>query len=381
MDMPNRPGVFTDIPRWIVKSGMTSILLIAIAAAASGALWLFNFTASISMPLVIAFVIGIVVYPLVRIGDRLRLPRQLSSILVILFVGLIFFAAIQLTIMGIINEAGAIGAQLAQSVSDIGAWIGNTLQSFGMSDEAISSLTYSITNTIRDFTLGDIAGQAAGNASSIGQSLVSGIGSVTGALGGIASFILSLFIGTMLLYYLLSDYERVEAWIGSHLHMDPKIGVGIVEDATHAMRAYFTGMTINGAITSVATGIVLLIFQVPLVIPIVLVTFVTNYIPFFGALLAVVFAVLIAFGTKGFMVALLVLAGLLLIQNLIQPIVLARVLGTKLNIHPIVVLALTILGWVLGGLLGTTLAPPLAGMVLKVRRRLKASNVPTEDSA
>jgi predicted PurR-regulated permease PerM len=62
-----------------------------------------------------------------------------------------------------------------------------------------------------------------------------------------------------------------------------------------------------------------------------IVTFVTSYIPFFGAFLAGAFAVLIALGAKGLSVALGMLAITLLasnsLLNLLEPVAFGRTYG------------------------------------------------------
>ena len=67
-------------------------------------------------------------------------------------------------------------------------------------------------------------------------------------------------------------------------------------------------------------------------------TFVTSYIPFFGAFFAGAFAVLVALGAKGLSVALAMLAITFLanstLQNLLEPVA----FGRTLRLHPLNVL-------------------------------------------
>jgi len=62
----------------------------------------------------------------------------------------------------------------------------------------------------------------------------------------------------------------------------------------------------------------------------------------------------------------------LVAQNVLQAIINAKFMGDSLDLHPIVVLAITIIGSIFGGLLGTMLAAPILAMVLRARRRLMA---------
>jgi predicted PurR-regulated permease PerM len=104
---------------------------------------------------------------------------------------------------------------------------------------------------------------------------------------------------------------------------------------------------------------------VPLAGPVAIVTFVTSYIPFFGAFFAGAFAVLIALGAKGLSVALAMLAITLLANNTLQNLLEPVAFGRTLRLHPLVVLLVTTAGTLLFGVLGATLAAPVTAVTLR----------------
>jgi len=365
----NEHPLLEGIPHWIVKGGVTSILVAAMIAAAIGALWLFNYTAPISIPFLLALVLAIIVFPLVRIGDRFKIPRKVSSVIVVFLVILLLWAAVQLTVTGLITEAPKISNQLANSVQTIGNLLDGVLGNVGVTHQQVNEAVTAVTQAIRTTFE---PGSGGADTSGLMQTVVSGIGSLRTAVTGVMSGLFSVLICALLLYYLLSDYERIIDWIATHLGIEPELGVGVVEDTTSSMRDYFKGLAIKCAITAIATGLVLLFAGVPLVIPVVLVTFITGFIPYIGALVAIAFAVLITFGTKGLVTALVVFVIILVIQNLLEQIVFNKVVGDSLRIHPIAVLVVTLFGFTVGGLLGGTLAAPLAAMVMRIFTRLNA---------
>ena len=89
------------------------------------------------------------------------------------------------------------------------------------------------------------------------------------------------------------------------------------------MRRYFLGVTIVAAFNAIVVGIGALVLDVPLAGTIAVVTFVTAYIPFVGAVVAGAFAVLLALGTKGTTAALIMLVIVILANGLLQNIVAA----------------------------------------------------------
>jgi predicted PurR-regulated permease PerM len=90
---------------------------------------------------------------------------------------------------------------------------------------------------------------------------------------------------------------------------------------------------------------------------------VTAFIPIVGALFAGLVAVLIALVTKGFTAALIVLAIIVVVQqlegNVFQPMVQSRGLG----LHAAVVLLAVTLGGSLAGIVGSLLAVPVAAII------------------
>ena len=111
-------------------------------------------------------------------------------------------------------------------------------------------------------------------------------------------------------------------------------GRQIVADTVHSFRGYAWGLTIIGLMNGTVVGLGALLFGVPLAGPIAIVTFVTSYIPFFGAFFAGAFALLIALGAKGLSVALAMLAITLLANNTLQNLLEPVAFGRTLRLHP-----------------------------------------------
>ncbi len=107
--------------------------------------------------------------------------------------------------------------------------------------------------------------------------------------------------------------------------------------------------------------------SVPLAFTIGLITFITSYVPYLGALVSSVFALLIAFGSGGIVPAVIMLVVILVAQNVVQPIIQRQLERNALDLHPIVSFGSTIIGSVFFGILGATLSAPTVAMVRRVR--------------
>ena len=364
---------FAGVPGWLTAGGMGALMLLLCGAGIYAVFYLLKSSASISVPLILAFVVATIAYPLVKLGDKIHLPRAVSAALVVLLVAGIIWAAVQITVMGVIDQAPTITSQLVTGVKGLGNSAGGTLESFGITQTQINTAVNDFTNTVKSGT-GTIDTGAITSSSivaKIGSALLSGVSDIAGFLSSVTGFAFSAFIFAMLLYYLLADYQTIIKWIGDHLGVDKNVGEDLIEDASASLRDYFKGTTLSAVVVALEIGVGLAILKVPLVVPIMIVTFITAYIPFIGAIVASAFACLIALGSGGVTTALIVLALALFVQNIFQSVVNAKILGDSLDLHPLVILSGTILGSIFAGLMGAMFAAPFLAILIRVVKRLR----------
>ena len=121
----------------------------------------------------------------------------------------------------------------------------------------------------------------------------------------------------------------------------------------------------------------------PLAGTIGVVTFVTAYVPFIGAVVAGAFAVLLALGAKGVTVALIMLVVVILANGMLQNIVQPIAFGATLDLNPLLILVVTIGFGSLFGMVGLVLAAPLTSAVVHIAQalgRARAGNLPAPSS-
>ena len=350
------------IPGWMTTAGIAAWLAIGIAAVIGLAGWLFVYSASISIPFLLAMVIGMIAYPLCDWMIIRGIPKSAAAGIVLVALFAIVGVAIWITVGGIISQWPSIQAQLQKGLETLGAemsaagWDISTLQA-NLSAKAESAASTT-------------APAATGLLSSV-------FGALSSGLASIFSLAFGLFIGTTLLFYVLSDFPTMAAWAADHMgSLPPHLGKAIVGDAVRAMRGYFNATTITGLVVSSTIAVAMLLMGIPLAFTVALVTFLTCYIPYFGAIISGAFAFLIALGTTGMTEAIILLIIVLLAQNVLQTVINARVMGDSLGLHPLVVLVVTMLGGIFGGLLGAALGAPLAALLVNAGRRLKSAYEP-----
>lgn len=125
-------------------------------------------------------------------------------------------------------------------------------------------------------------------------------------------------------------------------------------------------------VDGVGIGLIAFLLGVPLALPIGVAVFLASFVPFVGALVTGALAVLIALVYNGPFIALLMLAGVLLVQqvegNVLQPLV----MGPAVRVHPLAVVLAVTAGGLLAGIPGTLFAVPVVAFVNVFVRYLAA---------
>jgi predicted PurR-regulated permease PerM len=139
-----------------------------------------------------------------------------------------------------------------------------------------------------------------------------------------------------------------------------------------ALGGFLRAQTFVAAFDAVFIGLALVIVGVPLALPLIVITFFAAYVPYIGAFSAGAAAVLIALVAQGFTSAVIVLAAIIVVQqvegNVVEPIV----MGRTLNVHPVVIVLGVLVGGVLGGIIGSIIATPLVAAGTGIVNALRA---------
>ncbi len=329
-----------------MRLGISAWMLIGIIVLGVAVYYGLAQISSLVAPLVVAVVMGMLFYPLVDRMAARGIGRGLAAAIVLCALTLIVVFSIYLSIRGIFDQGPEIAAQIEQGWMQVQEWLASVGIDLSRVEEAFSSI-------------GSSAGGAVG-------------GAVAATVSGLGFFAIGVFIGSFILYYLLKDWHHLTAWLAGHAGLPRDLGTGLIDDATTSIRSYFYALTMTSIPIAIVIGVAMWALGLPLAFTIALVTFVTAYIPYLGAIFSGAFATLIALGSGGLTDALIVLAVVLLTQNVMQTLLLTRLSSTQLQIHPIVNLGSTIIGASIAGILGATLSAPFVAMIVAAQRRLAA---------
>jgi predicted PurR-regulated permease PerM len=252
-----------------------------------------------------------------------------------------------LVIGGITGQADEIGARASSAAAKAQGW----LESLGVDESAASGAKARIEEEVPKVI------------STLATGVIHGI-------RGLASLAFCLSLGALSLFFLLKDGPSLRAWVDEHLGVPPTVARTITGGVIRSLRGYFRGVTLVAAFNAVVVGLGALLLDVPLAGTIAVVTFVTAYIPYIGAFAAGTFTVVIALGAKGTTIALVMLVIFVLANGLLQNMIQPFAMGSALDLHPLVVLIVTIGAGCVFGTLGLVLAAPLLSAAAHITRDL-----------
>jgi predicted PurR-regulated permease PerM len=333
--------------RLVRDLGRTSWFLIGIFGLFFGLFLVVAKAQTIAGPVVVASVVAAVFAPLVSRLARHRIPRAAGAALVLLALVALAIAIVLLVIGGITAQRSAISEQASSAADKAASWLKNV----GMNDEGArhtkSGVKSATPKIIATLTKGVVHG-----------------------IKGIASLAFTLSLMALSLFFLLKDGASIRHWVDGHLGVPRPVATTVTGQVIRSLRGYFRGVTLVAGFNAVVVGLGALVLGVPLAGTIAVVTFVTAYVPFIGAFAAGTFAVVLALGSKGITIALVMLVIVILANGLLQNIVQPFAMGSALDLHPLAVLVVTIGAGCIFGTLGLILSAPLVSAAVHINREL-----------
>jgi AI-2 transport protein TqsA len=206
------------------------------------------------------------------------------------------------------------------------------------------------------------------------QDLTSSPSDATGRITTLAATALrtawDLLSGLVLVFFLVllmlleaSDWSRIARRIRPGRESAEGLR-GTVTMIAGKVRQYLYVRTVLGAISAAIAGVWLLLLGVDLVLVWVVLTFLLNYIPNLGSIIAVFPPSLMALVQHGPLRGAIVLAGLAVFEQIIGNYIDPRMQGRRLQISPVVVLIALVFWTWMWGPAGALLAVPMTVTLL-----------------
>ncbi|MEU2350625.1 AI-2E family transporter [Modestobacter sp. NPDC049651] len=298
---------------------------------------------SVVLPVVLGLLFTTVLWPPTRFLRRHGWPPAAAAASVLLLFFIVIGGIIAAIAPQVVGQAEELGSQFAGGVGEVQDWLAGP--PLNIEQDQISNAVDTLVDRVQNNAT-NIATYAYSTATSIGNIL------------------LNLVLALVLAFFFLKDGPRWTPWLAAQT--GPKAAPHIAAlsvKAWETLSEFIRQQALVGFVDAFFIGIGLWILGVPLVLPLAVLTFFGAFIPIIGAVVAGIFAVLVALVTVGFTKALIVLGIVLFVQqvegNVLQPIL----QGRGLNLHAAVVILAVTAGSSLAGIIGAFLAVPVTALV------------------
>ncbi|TMC71763.1 MAG: AI-2E family transporter [Chloroflexi bacterium] len=219
------------------------------------------------------------------------------------------------------------------------------------SDEPINVLGIEISGEVRE-RIGREIGDRASEWSEIAAR------SALRVAGGLVDVIFVLVLGV----YLLASGPAVRRWLLDLVPADRRADAARVEDeGRRVFGSYIRGQLILGLIVGALSAIAYLALGVPYAVFLGVLAGVLELVPIVGPIVAGAAAALVAL-TQPFPLVLWVIAAAIAIQQIENHLLVPRISGQAVGLHPLAALLAVLVGVELAGLSGAIFAVPLTGL-------------------
>jgi predicted PurR-regulated permease PerM len=345
---PSR-GASSQVASWSARALLTA----GGAALVGGALW---YARAAVVPLIVAALVSTQLLPLVDWAQRRGVARGIAIAVSLVGVVVIVAGLAWLFTSQLFGNLGGVGTSISHGADKVIAWLRDNDSWVKHHEEEVRSFLRGILPAAKEAVAG-VFSAALGTLSLAAQA-------VSGA-----------FLALVFLLYLLADGEGVWRWIQERFSAESRERVATAGAAAWgAAGGYVRGIVLVATIDSVVIGIGMLVVGTPHAGTLILLSFVSLFIPILGAWVSGIVIVLVALASQGAALALVMGIFILVAQQLDSMFVTPLVYRRTVNLHPIVTLTGVIVGTQLMGIIGAFLTVPMIAIGWGVWRSLEQAD-------
>ncbi len=303
------------------------------------------------IPLAVALLLSALLAPAVGWLLRARLPRSLATFLVL------------------IGGLAAVGGTLTLVVSEF--------------IEGLPQLTENASQGVRQIQDWARTGPLHLSDSQVDQAITkaqnwlnANTAQLTDATLNFGTTVFELLAGAVLVlfstFFFLRDGRKIWRFLVRLFPVNARWQLSDAGEASWAtLGSYVRATVLVAFIDAVGIGLALVLLEVPFAFPLAALVFLGAFIPIVGATISGAVAVLVALvDNKTWVTAALVLAAVILVQQVEGHILQPLIMGRAVAIHPLVVIIGIAVGAVLSGIVGALVAVPLIAVLNTGVRRL-----------
>jgi len=350
VDTADQADLNAGVPRGLQIAAAWSWRVILVVILLWGIVWLVRYLSEVFIAVAVAILLTALMLPVANLLKKWGLPRAAATAITVL--GAVASIVGVLIVIG--GQIAGQGAELSTNVvngfNQLSRWLNNGpltewLRNGPLHVNAAWLDSSTWVSRITDFLKasgGAIAGYAAEFGASVGH-----------FLAGLALALFSLF-------YFIFDGRGIFSFV---LNFVPRASRDRVDQAAvrgwRSLSSYVRATILVALTDSIGVLIVALILGVPVAPALAALVFLGAFVPIVGALVSGFVAVLVALVALGWVQALIMLGGVILVMQVEGHVLQPFLLGRAVKLHPLAVLISIAIGIIVGGIVGALLAVPL----------------------
>jgi predicted PurR-regulated permease PerM len=345
-----------QVPYGVDLAAAWSWRFLVIVGAAGVVLWILGQLTLVLVPVLVALFIAALAAPVVHAMANV-VPRGLATLLVVLALLGIVVLMIVFATQQVVDGATDLADQVVAGLDKIREWLrdGPLHATDKQIDDAIQSMQDVVVSSNQEL-----------------------VGRVTDVGAAISNLVAAFFVALFATFFFLSDGQRIWLWV---VQIFPRAAR---ERADASGRVAWLSLTqfvratvLVAAVDAIGIMIVAAILKVPFVAAIGVLVFLASFVPLIGATLSGAVAVLVALVDQGPVVALIMAAGVIGVQQVEAHVLQPFLLGRMVSVHPLGVILAVGCGILVAGILGALLAVPLVASVNAVVTYLASEPPPS----
>ena len=315
-----------------------------------------RYLSEVVVPVTVGILLTALLVPVTNALQKTRLPRGAAA-------GITVIGTIVL-ITGLLT---LVGTQIASQFDKLSTQVGEGVQqlrdllriNFGLTEKDITDSLNKLRDTVMN---GGALGQRAAEVGTTATHVIAG-----------------LFIALFCLFFFLYQGPQIWTWV---VRLFPRHAREKADSSGRkawvSLTAFVRATIIVAAVDAIGISLGAAILGLPLVSAIGILVFVGAFVPVVGALVSGCVAVLVALVAKGPVVAIVMLAVVIGVQQLEAHVLQPFLLGRAVSVHPLAVILSIATGVIVAGIVGALLAVPTAAVLNTIVNHLAGNDVDPE---
>jgi putative heme transporter len=324
---------------WPLVFQVLGVLAAVAFIVATWQVWMLLFT---------SLIIAAAIMPAARVGERYRVPRGVTVLIVYLVVAGVFSLMGRLLAPALTEQWQQFMDQLPRLIDNVKGWLGDLQYFFGRWGAEVSAP--------KADNVQGLAGAVLGNALRV----------TTGAVGAVVELLAILVIAA----YLVIDAKEIgHALVALLPPAHRPTATRLAPAVLSRIGGYVRGQIVSSVCVGILIAIALSVLGVRYALLIGALAAVFNVVPFVGATLAAVLATLSALN-DGIVLAAVALAVMVACQTVEGKVLAPYFVGRATGLHALAVLLALLAGFHLAGLIGGLVGVPLLAGLWEIVRAL-----------